>query len=139
MTSAAFKNWKDFRVKIDNASAAITEITAYTNQSAIQGAQEVLEYSPFGSTGRRYDPGIGGATFNLNGWINSTTEGIFGPICGTRTSITKTIGVFDGIKWKNAEVWPTGVQISGNVPALSVWSADFTVDNLVTRTSVAPA
>lgn len=138
MTTAAFKNWKDFQFKIDNASAAITDISAYCNQASLQAAQEVLEQTPFGVGNRTYDPGAAGATININGWINSTTEAIFAPLQGNRTSITKTAGLNNGIKWQNGEFWPTNVQITGNVPALQVWSADFTLTGAITRTSVAP-
>lgn len=130
---------KDVIVTLDNASGSTARITAYTNSHSLAGALNLLDKSGFGDTTHSFIPGLAGATFTLNGFVNSTTEAIFGPLVGVRTSITKTWGIKRGTKWHKGEAWPGNVQISGSVDNLEVWSCDLTVDGAVTWNTTAPA
>jgi len=135
----ANKTGKDSQFKLDGAAATIVDYTAYTNQNSITAAHTALEDTGFGMEEATFVPGVENATFSMNGWVNSTTDAVFGPLIGNRTSITKTFGVYNGLKWYTGEALPTNVQYSGSVNSLLTWSADFQITGAVTRTATAPA
>jgi hypothetical protein len=135
----AHKSYKAATFRIDNASAtlgATTILTGSVNQASIAGVMSILEDSGLGDSARTYLPGLSGATITINGFSNSTTDGIFGPLVGNRTSITKTVEFDNGDRKYNGEVWPTNVTISGSVDSVTTWSCDLTFDGAVNRTSV---
>jgi hypothetical protein len=68
--------------------------------------------------------------------VNTTTDGIFGPLVGNRTSVAKTCQFYNGIKYYRGEFYPTSVRFSGAMQALQVFSAELTLDGAATRTSV---
>lgn len=124
--------------KIDNASASLTDISGSVNQQNLAKDLGLLEDTGLGDTDRTYVPGLEGATLPVNGYMNSTTEAIVGPLV-EGTSITKTVSVFDGYQYLTGEVWPANVTITGNVGELVTWSMDLTFSGAVDRTSVAPS
>lgn len=131
----ANQTWKGMKVSIDSAAGSLTDITAYVNQASIAGALEALEDTSLNDEERSYLPGLAGATLSWNGFLNSTTEGIFGPLVGNRTTITKTVQVYNNVKYYYGETWVTDVEISGEAGQLQVWSASLTFDGAVSRTS----
>lgn len=131
-----YANAIDF--KIDNASASLTAIECYVNSASIQTVNEILDDTGLCDTTRSKIEGLASVTIPLNGWVNSTTEGIFGPLVGTRTSISKTWGYYNGIQWYTGEGYPENVTFSGNVGELQTWSCNIVSDGAITRTSVAP-
>lgn len=132
----ALKHTKDMTFKIDNASAALTDITAYVNNASIQAALAMLDDTCLSDTAASNFPGLASATFPVNGFINSTTEGIFGPLLGARTSISKTAQLGNGLKFYYGETYPSDVQFSGASGELQTFSATLTFDGAVTRTSI---
>lgn len=133
------KIYKDMAVKIDNATSAITEITQWVNNVNIQSPHGVIEYPGLSTEEVPVLPGLSRGRISMNGFVNSTTEGIFGPLVGNRTSIAKTIGLNNGIKWFNGEYYPENVQFSGAPDQMEMWSADFMLDGAITRTATAPS
>lgn len=139
----ANKIYKDMRIKIDNASGTLTDITAYLSQASIRAVQEVIEDTGLTDDERSYLPGLAGATIPISGMVNTTTDGIFGPLIGNRTSITKTIeyrayatNTTGNIgRFYNGEVYVTSVEYSGSVNNLETFSADATFDGAINRTS----
>lgn len=128
---------KDVSFKIDNASGTITTISTSLNSASITGTLTTLEDTALSEGNSTFVSGIAGATKSINGFWNSTTEPIFGPLIGNRTSITKTTEYGDGSMYYNGEVWVTNVQVSGQVNTLETFSADLTFSGAVNRTSVA--
>src|SRR5512147_367955 len=107
-------NWSNAVVVVlDNASGSTSRITSYCNQHSVAGVVNMLDKTCLGDTTRTFFPGLAGATIRLNGFNNSTTEAIFGPLQGIRTSVKKTFGIKRGAKWQVAEVWVGNVEISG--------------------------
>ena len=135
----AHKSWKNITIKIDNATQTLTEITSSVNTQSLTGLQSILEDSALGDEERTYLPGLAGATVSLNGFVNSTTDGIFGPLIGNHTSVPKTLQVYNGQKFYYGEAYPTNVAFSGNVDTLVAWSSDFTFSGAVTRSSTTAA
>ncbi len=133
----AHRTYKDWAIKLDNAAGSLTAITGSVNAVSLQAALNLLEDSGMGDDDRTYVPGLHGKTEPLNGWVDSTVVSRIGPLVTDRTSITKTIEVYNGIKYYNGEVWPANVQMSGNVDDMQTWSVDATFEGGMNRTSVA--
>lgn len=131
--------WKGCTFSIDNTAGTLTAITSWINQSAVESAMEILDDSSLADDEYSYVSGMAGATIPFNGWVNTTTEGIFGPLIGNNTSVTKTVSVYNGIRYQTGEVWVNDLKWSGNVGELQVYSGTMTFDGAVTRTSVAPS
>ena len=127
---------KDVTFKIDNASGAITAITSSINSASITGTLAVLEDTALSDGSQTFLPGVSGATESINGFWNATTAGIFGPLIGNRTTVTKSVQYGDGIGYYTGEVFVTNVQVSGQVNTVQTFSADLTFDGAVNKTSV---
>lgn len=133
----SYKTGQDMAVKIDNAAGSVTDITAYVNQASLESAINKLDTTPIGATGPTNQQGMADVSIPLNFFVNSTTEGIFGP-CINRTSVTKTAGFYNGIKWHTGEWRVYDAQFSGSKDDLIMGSCNLSIQGVVTRTSVAP-
>lgn len=132
----AHKTSIDMAMHIDDATGTLAAITGSVNSQALASALSILEDSAMGDEERTYLPGLAGATLDLSGFLNTTTEGIFGPLVGNRTSMTKTVQFTAyALRFFTGEVLPTSVNISGSPDSIQVWSASLTFDGAVTRTS----
>lgn len=133
----ANKTYKDITFKIDNAAASLTDITAYCNQASLQRAINLLDDSALSDANKSVLTGLAGTTISISGFVNTTTDGIFGPIIATATSVTKTTqyGAYTG-RFYYGETLLSNVQYSGSVDSLQTFSVDMTFDGAVTRTSV---
>jgi len=125
-------------VSVDNAAGSTTRITAWTNQAGIQGATDILDQMGFGNENPDIIHGVARATIPLNGFVNSTTDGIWGPLIGIRTSVSKTCGFYNGLQWYRGEFLPDSVEYSGTPDSLQTWSVNLMIDGAVTRSSVGP-
>lgn len=133
-------NWtsKNGGFRIDNASGTLTDIGVYINSVTDAGGANRLDDSGLGDTRERTLNGLATATdVQVNGALNSTTYGIFGPLVNG-TSVTKTteIKYFTG-KYRTGEVYVNNVQLSQNVGQRSMFSATLSAENGLTATSVA--
>lgn len=133
----ANKNHKDIAFHIDNASAALTDITAYLNNQELARTIALQEDTGEGQEERTYLNGLAGTTFTINGFVNSTTDGIFGPLVSDNTSVTKTFAYrLYSTRFYKGETWVTNVRYSGDRESLQTFSAEATITGVVTRTSV---
>lgn len=132
------KTWKNMTFKLDGATGTLTALTTYVNQASIQGAMEMLDDTALSEGVKGYVAGLNELSIDVNGFINTTTEGIFGPLLNG-TSITKTFELYNGIKYINGECWPGDVSFSGQAGQLQTFSAKLTIDGTINRTSVALA
>jgi hypothetical protein len=130
--------YRDMAFKIDNASASLTAITAYLNEVGLERTLDLIEDTGMTDTNRQYLHGLAGTTFTISGMVNSTTDGIFGPLVNAATSITKTFEYKAyASRFYNGEVLLTSVKYSGSTNNLQTFSASATIDGAVSRTSVA--
>ena len=137
--SLPFRSHRDMGVKVDNASGTITDISAYTNQQSLTHAIDMLDITGMGKTVQWNEPGLAKLEFTLNGFINTTTDGIFTPLIATNTSVAKTAQfmLYSG-RYINSEFWVSGVDITGSRDSLETWSAKFALaTSVINRTSVA--
>ena len=142
----ANKIYKDMRVRIDgNGTSVMVDITPYLSSASIRSTQDLIEDSAMADDEKSFLFGQAGATIPLAGMVNSTTDSIFGPLMGNRTSITSTIEYrvhytdSTGIvgRFYNGEVLIGSVEYSGSTNSLQTFSADATFDGAVNRTSAA--
>ena len=133
-------SYKDMGFRIDGAGGTLVELKSFINQQDLKRALDLMEDSAMGSANRSYIPGLAGTTLSINGFVNTTTDAIFGPLINASTSVSKTV------EWKvqtgrfyNGECFLTGIQYSGRVNSLQTFSANLTIDDAVNRTSAALA
>jgi hypothetical protein len=142
----ANKTYKDMRFKLDKPNSTgtlvLTDITAYVNQASLQRAINLLDDSALSDTNRSVLTGLAGTTLSINGFVNTTTDGTFGPMIAAATSVTRTFeyrafttNSTTG-RFYNGEVLFSNIQYSGSVDSLETFSADMTVDGAVNRTTV---
>jgi hypothetical protein len=142
----ANKTYKDMRFKLDKPNTTgtlvLTDITAYVNQASLQRAINLLDDSALSDSNRSVLTGLAGTTLSINGFVNTTTDGTFGPMIAAATSVTRTFeyrafttNSTTG-RFYNGEVLFSNIQYSGSVDSLETFSADMTVDGAVNRTTV---
>jgi hypothetical protein len=128
---------RDMGFKIDGASTLI-DIKAFLNQVDLARTLDLIEDTAMSDTNRSYLHGLAGTTVTINGMVNTTTDGIFGPLINAATSVTKTVEYKSySARYYNGETLVTGVQYSGATGSLQTFSANLTFDGAVNRTSVA--
>jgi hypothetical protein len=139
--------YKAMRFRLDKVNTTgvetITNITAFVNQASLQRAINLLDDSALSDANRSVLTGLAGTTISINGFVNTTTDGVFGPQIATATSVTKTFeyrthstnstGTVG--RFYNGEVLLSNIQYSGSVDNLQTFSADMTVDGAVNRTT----
>jgi len=132
----ANKTWKNMTFKLDGATGTLTTLTTFVNTASLATAMEILDDTALSETVRGKVAGLTDISVELNGFVNSTTEGIFGAVVNG-TSITKTFEWYNGIKYINGESWPADISFSGQAGQLQTFSCTLQIDGTVNRTSVA--
>lgn len=134
----ANKIYKDMVIKMDSSTGVLKDITSYLSSASIRSVQDTIEDTGMGDEERSYLFGLAGASAPLAGMINSTTDDIFGPLIGNRTTATKTLQytAYSGRVYRG-EVLVTSVEYSGSTNSLETFSSEATFDGAITRTSVA--
>ena len=141
----ANKIYKDMRIKVDTAGGTLTDITSYLSSASIRSIQDTIEDTGMGDEEKSYLFGQAGATIPLSGMVNTTTDAMFGPLVGNRTTVTKTVeyrayltNTTTGAgRYYNGEALITSVEYSGSTNSLQTFSADAVFDGVVNRTTVA--
>jgi len=134
----ANSTYKDVALRLGGASTSVlTAITAYVNQHSLKRTCALMDSSAYSDTNRRYIPGLSGTTISINGWVNTTTDGILGPLVAAQTSVSKRFELKTYTnRFYNGNVFITDVQYSGKLNDMQTFSANFTFDGAVNRTSV---
>lgn len=139
----ANKTFKDATFRLANTTAGSTgriNLTAYVNQHSLKSVIALIEDSAYTDSNRRYIPGLAGKTVSLNGFLNTTVDGVLGYFMANQTSVSRSFEMkaYTG-RYYNGSVFPTDVQYSGSVNNMQTWSVNLTFDGAVNRTSVALA
>jgi hypothetical protein len=141
MANTTYRNMR-FRMAA-NTTSVLTNLTAYVNQMDLDRALDLIEDTAMSDTNRSYLFGLGGTTLTISGMVNTTTDGLFGPIINAATSVLKTV------EWRSYATNSTGtvgrfynggmlftnVKYSGSVNNLQTFSGSMTFDGAVNRTS----
>ena len=136
---------KDVAVKIDAiAGGSLTDLTTHINSASLSAIQSVLEDTALGDDEKTYVHGLAGATISVNGFYNSTVEGVFGPYIGNRTAVVSVTAQYQAftINSTNERIYRgealiSNIQVSGAPDTLETFSADATFTGEITRTSLA--
>lgn len=133
-----FRSHRDMGVKVDGSTGTLTDIGPYCNQQSLAHAIDMLDITGMGRTVQWFEPGLAKLEITLNGFINTTTDGIFTPLVATNTSVAKTVQFrLHSTRYLNTEMWVSGVDISGSRDSLETWSAKFALaTGVINRTSV---
>ena len=132
--------YKAMKFGIDNAGGTFTDLTSYVNQESLQRAINLLDDTSLADANRSVLTGLAGTTISVSGFVNTTTDGIFGPLIATATSVTKTTQYGQSsARFYFGEALVSNVQYSGSTDNLQTFSVDLTFDGAVTRTSVTQA
>jgi hypothetical protein len=130
--------FKDMTIKLDNAAGTLTDITSWLSSASIRSVQDTIEDTGMADEEKSYLFGQAGASVPLAGMVNTTTDGILGPLIGNRTTATKTFQytAYTGRVYRG-EILVTSVEYSGSTNSLQTFSAEGTFDGVMIRTSVA--
>lgn len=139
MTNLIYKNEK---IKWDNSTGTATDITAWVTSETLSGSQDTIEDSGMTDEEKSYLAGMAGATLSLSGIVNSTTNGLFAPYIGNRTSVARTYqraanmtNSTTGLILRG-EFLVTGVEYSGSNNSLQTFSLSAIADGVMTKTSI---
>jgi hypothetical protein len=133
------KTYKDMTFRISGASTSVlTDITAYINQQDLKATLSLIESTAMGDSKKRYLPGLTGDTVSVNGMVNTTTDGIFGPLISASTSVSKRFEFKAyAARFYNGQIFASDVSYSGRTNQLETFSCNLTIDGALNRTSVA--
>ena len=147
-----FKWGSSITVKIDEttslSTAALVDISDYVNTYAVRTAFEVFRIEGLNSDDPERQHGLADASIPLNGFVNSTTEGLFGPHIVTRSTsnVSKTVVIGMGVSKNSTSTWwLTGefklgdVEFSGEPATIQTWSCNLLQSGALTRTSIEPS
>ena len=134
----ANKTGKDMTIRIDDATGTLEDISCYVNNVALNSVLSMLEDSGLCDGESTFLTGLAGATVSANGFINTTTEAVYGPLVGNRTATTKTVEIrpYTG-RYYNGEVYVNNATITGAPNTLQTFSADHTFTGAINRTTQA--
>lgn len=136
--------YRDMRFRMAaNVTSVLTNITAYLNQVDLDRALDLIEDTSLNDTNRSYLHGLAGTTIALSGMVNSTVDGLIGPLIAAATSVLKTVehrayktnSTGNVGRFYNGGVLISSVRYSGSNGSLQTFSANMTFDGAVTRTS----
>jgi hypothetical protein len=130
--------YKDVAIRIaGNGTSVLTTITAYVNKHDLKRTCALIDSSAYSDANRRYIPGLSGTTVSVNGWVNTTTDGILGPLVASQTSVSKRFELRAyASRFYNGNVFLSDVTYSGSLNNMQTFSANMTFDGAVNRTSV---
>ena len=133
------KTFKDQGLRVSgNGTSVLSDITAYVNQVDLQRSINMLDQSALSDVNKRILPGLGSNSFPFNGFVNSTTDGILGPLIAASTSVSKR-GEFKSYasRYYTFQWFPSNIKYSGRSGQLETFSGQMDIDGAITRTSVA--
>lgn len=137
--SPGYKAW----VMLDGANGGGTNISAYADNISLPQSREMLEVTPFGSSVKRFIPGLGGGdTVPLSGPFDSTlgtqiVNMLAAQDAGTAsfTLVYGPAGSVAGAPKHTVEVLVAGYEVSTGVGGRAEFSASLQVDGAITNAS----
>ncbi len=137
----SFKPGKDAFILLDNAAGTPTNVSAYGDDFSFPYSIEMLETTTFGSSVKRFIPGLaGGDTLSLSGPLDTTFHSQIAAMLGTQSaggsSFTITyaaLGSVSGLPKQSAEVFLAGYETSSGVSGRGEFSCQLQVDAAVTH------
>jgi len=135
--ASTLKKWSDLGFRLQGqATSVLKDITAYTNALSLAAALKTFEVTGMTDTNPQFLPGLSRPTVDLNGYWNTTVEGILGPCLDGTSYIKKTEFKSYTGRYYNGSVWPTNIKLSGKPEDAQLWSCTLQFSGAFNRTSV---
>lgn len=111
--------------RCDSSTGVLTDISSSVNNITINGGNETVDNTGLGQGSRSEQGGLGIIqTISINGYVNSTTEAMFGPLL-EGTGVTKTVEYSpDGSSYYTGEATVGPVSMSAPV-GLQTFTCEF--------------
>lgn len=128
----------DAIIRLANSTGTLVDISGDVNAFTIEQGSTVLDDTGMGDTGHTTLLGLSQSTrINLNGFVNSTTDNLVGPMM-VHNSSTRVLEVRILQNYYYNGVFHIGnYVVSGQPDTLEAWSATATAKSQINRTSVA--
>lgn len=139
----AFKPGYAAYIGLDNAAGAIQNVSVYADNFSFPQTIEQLEVTTFGSSVKRFIPGLaGGDTLSVSGPLDSTLHTQIANMLGTQAAGGSSFsllygpgGSVSGQVKQSVEVFIAGYTTQTGVGGRAEYSASLQVDGAVTNTT----
>lgn len=128
---------------LDNAAGAVQNVSTYADNFSFPNTVEMLEVTTFGSTVKRFIPGLaGGDTLTMSGPLDVTLHSQFAGMLAAQAAGTAGFSILYGpggsvaaqVK-QTAEIYVASYEVSSGVGGRVEFSASLQVDGAVTNTT----
>lgn len=124
-----------------STGTALVNISADVNSQSLERTIAMLEDTGMGMTEGTFVPGLGHTKIPINGFVNTTTDAIFGPFVSTNSTAQGFAKVVEfqaySGRYYNGNVWCADFKYSGTKDSLETFSGNLQFTGHVNRTSVA--
>lgn len=128
---------------LDNAAGAVQNVSAYADNFSLPQSTEMLEVTPFGSSVKRFIPGLnGGDSLTVSGPLDVTLHSQIAGMKAAQDAGTTGFsliygpgGSVSGQPRFNVEVYIASYEVSSGVGGRVEFSASLQVDGAVTSTT----
>lgn len=139
----AFKPGHLAYIGLDNAAGAVQNVSTYGDDFSFPYTVEMLETTTFGSSVKRFIPGLaGGDTLSLSGPLDTTFHTQIAAMLGTQAAGGSSFSILygpggsvSGQPKQSAEVFIASYEISTGVGGRAEYSASLQVDAAVTHST----
>lgn len=133
------QDYKSTTISVDNATGHLTAVTCSFSSVDLQYTLTTNDVTTLCDDTDKARPSNNAWTMTLAGFVDTTTDAIFGPLMEVSTSITKTVSYYNGVKHYTGEAWPTNIQFGAQVKNIQTLSVTMMGDGALNQTSVSPS
>lgn len=136
---------KDILVRVDDSGGTLTDLSPWINQSGIERATDILDDTGMGMHTHTVFPGLAQAPrIPLNGFVNSTTDSVFGDwVQGTMgPTVSRTVAIRTNrspVTIYVGEGFAENTTYSTQAGGLQTFATTIVISGALTKTSVMPS
>lgn len=139
----AFKPGHSAYIGLDNAAGSVQNVSTYGDDFSFPQTVEQLEVTTFGSSVKRFIPGLaGGDTISLSGPLDVTLHSQIAGMLAAQAAGTTGFSILYGAGGsvasqpkQSAEVYVASYEVSTGVAGRAEYSCSLQVDGAVTNTT----
>lgn len=139
----AFKAGHNAYIGLDNAAGSVQNVSTYGDDFSFPHTVEMLDVSTFGSSVKRFIPGLaGGDTLSVSGPLDTTLHSQIAGMLSAQAAGTAGFSILygpggsvSGLPKQTAEVYVASYETSTGVAGRAEFSASLQVDGAVTHTT----
>lgn len=137
----AFKPGHSAYIGLDNAAGSVQNVSTYGDDFSFPYTVEMLDVTTFGSSVKRFIPGLaGGDTLSLSGPLDTTLHSQIAGMLAAQAAGTAGFSILygpggsvSGLTKQSAEVYVASYETSTGVAGRAEFSASLQVDGAVTH------